>query len=295
MSVKSVLIVDNSDTLGTREFLARHGFQVLNATNPQEGRRRLEEGAVDLAVIDLRLVDEDDESDFSGLELARTCAPAVPKIIWTKFPSYEIARDALGPVMDGLPAAVGFVGKQEGPRALLRTIRVALARPNLVVERALLASLGERAMVRIPARVRDVGEEAASRALRQTLDDSGTELREIRDREGRRETHHHWCAMAAAVVALSVVLTGVILLYWGLVAPGTISLVGSTVPGLVSRLFFKREDVAHQRAIASRVELNRVASLEPVFGLIENLQKSEDRDEYRKKIIDFFLDKWLVT
>jgi hypothetical protein len=72
--------------------------------------------------------DDSDDKDTSGLSLARKEAyRPVPKIILTRYPSYEYVREALGPAIEGLPPAVDFLAKQEGPEAMLRAVERAFA------------------------------------------------------------------------------------------------------------------------------------------------------------------------
>jgi len=142
MSKPIILFADNdADFLKTRaEFLRQEGYHVIEAANSTEARQRLEAGGIDLAILDIRLEDDDDEQDVSGLWLAKETAEKVPtivtsgfmeqmvpKIILTGFPSYENVREALSPKVGGLPPAVDFVVKQEGPEALLAAIRRALS------------------------------------------------------------------------------------------------------------------------------------------------------------------------
>jgi len=128
MAKATILFADNDqDFLRTRaEFLQQEGYQVISATSPTETRRTLELGGMDLAIVDVRLENDDDEKDVSGLILAREVARSVPKIILTGFPSYEHVREALKPQLEGLPAAIDFVAKGEGPEALLRALERAL-------------------------------------------------------------------------------------------------------------------------------------------------------------------------
>lgn len=137
-----ILFADNDDDfLKTRaEFLRQEGYHVIEAANSTEARQRLEAGGIDLAILDIRLENDDNERDLSGLFLAKEMADRiptivtsgflqelVPTIILTGFPSYEAVREALAPRVGGLPAAVDFVAKQEGPEALLVAIRRALS------------------------------------------------------------------------------------------------------------------------------------------------------------------------
>ena len=140
-----ILLADNDDDFRKTltEFLEQEGYHIIQATNPTEARQRVEAGGIDLAILDIRLEDDDDERDLSGLWLAKETAEKVPtivtsgfmeqmvpKIILTGFPSYENVREALAPRVGGLPAAVDFVAKQEGPEALLAAIRKALSVPK---------------------------------------------------------------------------------------------------------------------------------------------------------------------
>jgi DNA-binding response OmpR family regulator len=124
-----VLFADNErDFLETRaEYLESAGYLVLKAYSLEQARQFLAESRVHLAVLDIRLVDDDDERDLSGLTLAKDSAfSAVPKIILTGFPTYQAVREVLGPVVEGLPPAVDFLDKREGPEAMLHAVERAL-------------------------------------------------------------------------------------------------------------------------------------------------------------------------
>ena len=107
MPKATILFADNDpDFLKTRsEFLEQEDYLVIPAGDPTEARRKLETGRIDLAIVDIRLVNDDDEKDTSGLVLAMEVARSVPKIILTGFPSYEYVREVLKSQADGLPAA----------------------------------------------------------------------------------------------------------------------------------------------------------------------------------------------
>jgi DNA-binding response OmpR family regulator len=128
--MKHILFADNSpEFLDARaESLEKAGYKVLKAHSPEEAQRLLSEGRVHLAIIDMRLVNDEDERDISGLVLAKKEAfRRVPKIMLTKFPTYEDVRQALGHALDELPAAVDYVAKQEGPKALIKAVEKAFA------------------------------------------------------------------------------------------------------------------------------------------------------------------------
>lgn len=130
MSQSRILFADNErDFLDTRaEYLESAGYLVLKADTLEQARKLLVETRVHLAVLDIRLVDDDDDHDLSGLTLAKDPAfSPVPKIILTGFPTYQAVREVLGPVVEGLPPAVDFLDKREGPETMVQAVEKALA------------------------------------------------------------------------------------------------------------------------------------------------------------------------
>lgn len=131
MQRRYILLVDNDrDFLDTRaEYLETSDYVVLKAYTLPEARQIMAEARIHVAVLDIRLVDDDDERDTSGLTLAKESSfQSIPKIILTGFPSYEYVREVLGPVLNGLPAAVQFLAKHEGPEAMLVAVAEVLER-----------------------------------------------------------------------------------------------------------------------------------------------------------------------
>ncbi|HJQ70239.1 MAG TPA: DNA-binding response regulator [Blastocatellia bacterium] len=123
--MKRILFADNDKRfLETRAgFLREAGYEVLLARSPEEAEQLLSEEHVHLAILDIRLEEDLDERDVSGLVLARAKEyRRLPKIIMTKYPTYENVREALGETLDGLPPAVRFIAKQEGGQALVRAV-----------------------------------------------------------------------------------------------------------------------------------------------------------------------------
>ncbi|MBK8128920.1 MAG: response regulator [bacterium] len=125
----TVLLVDNEpDFLQTRaEFLTQEGYQVITADSPAAARQALKTAPPDILITDVRLLDDDDERDTSGLTLIQDVDPQIPKIVLTGFPSVNAVRHALRPRGDGQATAVDFIGKQEGPEAMLSAVRRAVA------------------------------------------------------------------------------------------------------------------------------------------------------------------------
>jgi DNA-binding NtrC family response regulator len=128
MATAKILFADNDQYFleTRREFLEREGYTVIPAFSPTEARKKLIENNPDLAILDIRLVNDDDEKDNSGVELAKEISRSVPVLLLTNWPSVEYARQVLRPQLNGSPAAYDFIPKQEGPETMLTAVRHAL-------------------------------------------------------------------------------------------------------------------------------------------------------------------------
>jgi len=125
MSRPTVLLIDNQPTFleTCAEFLELAGYSVEKAYTVDEAWRKLEEKHVHLAVVDMRLVNDADDKDWSGIALAKKSDPTIPKIILTGFQSWDAVRESLGVSDSGGTPAISFVAKQEGVDVLLDHIQ----------------------------------------------------------------------------------------------------------------------------------------------------------------------------
>lgn len=140
----TILFADNNaDFLDTRsEYLEKAGYVLYKATTFEQAEQILADRRVHLAIIDRRLRDDNDERDNSGLTLAKIEAyRSIPKIILTEFPAYDAVRKALRPAPDGLPPAVEFLDKSDGPEVMMRAVETALAE-FMPLNRDLIIRLG---------------------------------------------------------------------------------------------------------------------------------------------------------
>ena len=130
MSKITLLLADNDQDflIICGEYLEKAGYHIILAHGREEARHLLETTNIHLAILDLRLTDDTDERDLSGLILAETTAWQVPKIILTKFPTYQDVVRALKLDARQLPPAVDFVDKREGLDKLRQSIKESLSR-----------------------------------------------------------------------------------------------------------------------------------------------------------------------
>ncbi|MGQ9601043.1 MAG: TRADD-N-associated membrane domain-containing protein [Anaerolineae bacterium] len=262
MAKATILFADNdSDFLKTRsEFLEQEGYLVIPAADPTEARRKLEVGRIDLVIVDIRLVNDDDEKDTSGLTLAKEVARTVPKIILTGFPSYEYVRDALRPQLDGLPAAVDFVAKQEGPEALLRTVRKALG--------------------------------FAPEWLRKTIDGTAKRLDKDYEDACRQSQMNYIASLVVAGIGIVIIFIGTVFAIRGVLAFGIASAVGGIVTEAVTYLFFRRVDLANTRMDRYHAESLQIKQFENLLAACEELPSPEQREACKERIIDTVRAYW---
>lgn len=298
MQKTRVLVVDNTpeDSEEVRDYLEREGLEVFQASTAEEAKRIMDGAGADIIIIDLRLKNNRDPKDFSGITLAKQINPSVPKIIWTSFPTYEAVREALGPNFNGIPPAAGFVSKadEEGLPALLNAIKLALSPADTRLARSVLRAFDVEAPVALHHRIREFGAEETSARMRQSLAGVSEELVGSRETENHRASQWHMTGLVAGWVGLALVVITIILLLRGSVGGGMISLVASGVINVVRNLFSAREDAAHRRVSESYQELESINRAANLLTICESLESSRARDTYRKKLLDHMFEKgWL--
>lgn len=98
-------------------------YQVVQVASVEEATKKLDDIRVDLVLVDLRLANDDDPYDISGLAVAKDAADKeVPCIVITSFPTAEEARLVLRSRGAGPPLAVDYVSRAGGPQAILDAI-----------------------------------------------------------------------------------------------------------------------------------------------------------------------------
>src|SRR5262245_48079331 len=108
MPKPKILLADNvaSSIDAYAEYLELFGYNVQKVFTPEDCLRALREGLAHLAILDLRMRDDSDEKDISGLTVAKQSSPHIPKIILTAHPTWEMTRESLVLVDHEFPPAV---------------------------------------------------------------------------------------------------------------------------------------------------------------------------------------------
>lgn len=120
-----ILFVDNDDEfLKVRsECLQYARYDVVAVTTAEQARAVLESDSCDIMIIDVRLKDDNDEKDRTGLWLAIEVDTRIPKIILTGYPNSDLVTEVLRQRPDGSQLAWDFVAKEEDPEMLLEAVR----------------------------------------------------------------------------------------------------------------------------------------------------------------------------
>lgn len=259
-----LLLADNEaefrETWG--KVLADARYDISPASNPEQARNLLREAGIDLAILDLRLVDDEDENDISGLKVATDKAFLhIPKIVLTAFPtSYENLREALGSTLDELPPAIAFVDKAEGPKALLEVARHALEIwPRL---RMSTAKVSEQI-------------KADHRVARQ------------------QARLNYAVAFAVSILGFLLIFSGICLVWFDKLTTGIVGTASGIILEALGYLFFTRLDLANDRMDIYHKELLQTYWLELLLAACEQLP-SKRQVVYTERAIGAAIDSWLA-
>lgn len=126
--MNSILVVDNNpkDLYNVSLVIRNHGFSVVSATNRKDAMAVLGQKKVDLAVLDLRLIDDTDKFDITGLEIAGTSDRLIPKIIVSQYESPDAAAQGLKIDVEGYPSIIDFIGKADISTKLIPAVQRAM-------------------------------------------------------------------------------------------------------------------------------------------------------------------------
>ena len=245
---------DNSEFRETHtELLVGEGYKIIPAATPEEARGILDQGQVDLAILDLRLVDDRDDRDISGLIIARETARSIPKIILTMHDTYEVVRETLTLDLQDPSSVVRFVSKKEGTKALLAAIR-SILRSDI-------------------------------REFERTLSDISAQLQQDYE-EGKYQAKANYRASARlALLGVLLVLAGVALTPAVRLDIGLVVATGGVVTAAVSYLFFKRVDVATRRMEKYHSDWLQFQEWEMLLATCDKIASPESKEEAKLKVI----------
>ena len=129
---KRILLADNSTAYqrSVLRFLELEGYNVAVVSSQQDAFEKLETEKIDLVLADLRMRDDQDANDVSGLAIAQFASErGIPCIIVTAFPTVDLARAALRARREE-SFVKELIPKASGPHALLDSIRALVGDPT---------------------------------------------------------------------------------------------------------------------------------------------------------------------
>lgn len=130
MAKRKILWIENDpDFLNVRsEFIVAAGYDVLRALTIEDAELLLQDNWVHLIILDIRMIDDDNKWDKSGLDWAdRETYRFLPKIVMTGYPTMPVMRKALRSQGDGQQLAVDFLDKDIEPEEMIEVIHQAFA------------------------------------------------------------------------------------------------------------------------------------------------------------------------
>lgn len=253
-----ILFVDNDPVfLKTRQtFLENEDYQVIPATTPNEARAILEKQKIDIAIIDVRLINDRDRKDLSGLDLARTVAPSVPKIILSAYDDH--IRKALKLQPGGLHLADDYVPKEDGMQAMLTSIRSVLD---------------------IQSRLKK-------------FDLAGNRLKEL-DIIFKETLYQmklvNRVGLWVSVAGVSIIFIGIILAVMNRLEAGALGIIAGTAIKAISILFNKRGDKAYKRLeklVTDYKKFSKFNQLQSLLAACDKLLNIEMQDKCKENIIN---------
>lgn len=128
MNKATILLADNdkASLRAWRRVLQEAEYETVQSSSVETTAKYLDMGGFDLAIIDLDMKNDDDESDDSGLMLAEAYGEKVPIIILSGRPAVGAALRALRGGGRRSAPAVDFLNKIDGAEGLLRAVRKAI-------------------------------------------------------------------------------------------------------------------------------------------------------------------------
>jgi DNA-binding response OmpR family regulator len=123
-----LLLADNDAAYrrSVRSFLILEDYEVEEAGTLEDSLAMLASRRFDLVLVDLRMQDDSNASDTSGLEIAKFASEhGIPCILITAFPSLEVVRAALRSIR-AEAYAKDIITKGSDPQAVLDSISLTL-------------------------------------------------------------------------------------------------------------------------------------------------------------------------
>jgi DNA-binding response OmpR family regulator len=145
------------------ELLRNQGYETIITYTPEEALDQISHSYFDIVIIDLRLRDNADTDDRSGLELAAQIDPSIQKIILTLFPNHRDSVRALEQAANRRSLAVKFINKEDGDEALSAAVADVLSN-GVFGNRQLQIRWAERGALGAPRTITAITDQIVNKA-----------------------------------------------------------------------------------------------------------------------------------
>jgi len=267
-----------------REFLEQAGYTVVTADNPVDAARILEHGGIDLAILDIRLVDDDDMEDKSGLLLAQKFGPELPIILLTGYPVWEDVKAALGQDLNGLSKAVDFLSKEEGPGVMVEAVNLTLTSPRL--KENVLTEFKAESSQALHQALNTAPPATTSVMVLSGLTRTERDLLQYRHKIIQQSRNYHRIAIWMGVIGMAVLVTGAILVYMDVVQLAVMSGVASIILEAFSVLFINRAVQASKLVDRNYQELQEIFKVSLMNSICDTIVDVNKRDDAKRLIIE---------
>ncbi|HSS22066.1 MAG TPA: response regulator [Pyrinomonadaceae bacterium] len=261
----AILVADNDTTWVenlTGIIGGEGGYTVIPAHTPKEAMAIIGRHEADIAILDLRMVRDDDEHDYSGLHVAEDTDRMVPKIIVSAFTSIRDAAESLQIDVEGLPGIVDFVEKQHVKTRLLPSI--------------------EKAM-KIKRRWLTGAQTTVANQLSQDYDHARAEA----------QTHYRVSLRLSVLFAIPIVL-GAFLLHSHLGSFSVLFAVLGVLVGEVTLHLFNRQlKFLYERVDRFHSELLQSNRFERLLEACFEIKDQKLREEYRVALVNSAIRSWI--
>lgn len=263
-----VLIIDDdkpyADTL--KNGLERYGFDVDVEYEYANARSRLVKQGdqpYDVFLIDVRLIDNADKGDTSGIDLAREIDSNAPKIILSKHDTVDYVRKALMSDLEGKRPAFTYVSKSEGIPVIVANIKQAVRTTDA---EAKVIELDER----LKTNHAEVSEQSAESF-----------------RDSRRLAY-----LGIGIIIICIVLVVVGYLDWEIAAIGALS---GVLTQAIGWLFFRQQMDSQLRMDRYHQELAGLHKFELLLAATNDLDSRAKRNSVRESLLKQAAQHWFAS
>ena len=289
--MKHLLFIDNhSNFLASRTAaLRQNGFAVTTGTSAEDALSLVKSHSFDLAILDIRLVDDKDEEDRSGLNLARRLDPALPIIMLTGYERWETVREALLPNQNGKPLANDYIMKNEGPEALIQAIKLQLFGPEF--RERVLVEIQAASVSALPQRARELGAEETSRIIAgswaETQDEKARERLQLRKSAQRFSR----IGQVMGILGFLVFLITVFFSFTDNIASEKLLAAVATALISFAALYLRQADKLHNRVENSLEDMDGLGKWVSLFALADLTNPDVEQNELVYAVLTHLLNR----